>query len=142
MRLQEMGVDNYMIAPSVVAIMGQRLAPRICEKCKESYHPSESVLRRYFEDDTLPEDILFHRGRGCTHCNQTGFRGRVSFHELLVVNRELRAKIASHADLEDITQTARKVGYRPLRYDGLKKVLLGLTTIEEIEKATPIEYIS
>lgn len=141
-RLQEMGVENYMIAPSVVAVVGQRLAPRICEKCKESYRPEAATLRRFFVDDPLPDDVLFYRGRGCPHCNHTGFHGRVSFHELLVVNRELRAKIANRADLEDITATARKVGYRPLRYDGLKKVLLGLTTIEEIEAATPIEYVS
>ena len=141
-RLQEMGVDSYMIAPSVLACVGQRLAPRICEKCKESYTPTEEILRKYFDDVELPNDVKFHRGRGCTHCNHTGFKGRVSFHELLVVNRELRGKIAGHATLEDITNSARKVGYRPLRHDGLKKVLLGLTTIDEIVKATPIEYVS
>lgn len=86
--------------------------------------------------------MQFYRGRGCAHCDNTGFRGRISFHELLVVNRELRSKIADHAPLEDITASARKVGYRPLRHDGLKKVLLGLTTIDEIIKATPVEYVS
>ncbi|WP_221032810.1 GspE/PulE family protein [Actomonas aquatica] len=141
-RLQEMGVDNYLIAPSVLAVAGQRLVPRICERCKESYEPEEAVLRRYFDDEELPEKVLFHRGRGCPHCDHTGFKGRVAFHELLVVNRELRGLIANRANLEDITQAARKVGYRPLRYDGLKKVLLGLTTIEEVEAATPLEYVS
>jgi type IV pilus assembly protein PilB len=141
-RLQEMGVENYMIAPSVLACVGQRLAPRICEKCKESYSPTEETLRRYFDDESLPPYVQFYRGRGCAHCDNTGFRGRISFHELLVVNRELRSKIADHAPLEDITASARKVGYRPLRHDGLKKVLLGLTTIDEIIKATPVEYVS
>ncbi len=141
-RLQEIGVDNYLIAPSVVAVMGQRLVPRICEKCKESYEPSEEVLRRYFSDEAFPEKVLFHRGVGCKHCDHTGFHGRISFHELLVVNREIRGLIANRANLEEVTDAARKVGYRPLRYDGLKKVLLGLTTIEEVEAATPIEYVS
>lgn len=141
-RLQEMGVENYMIAPSVLACVGQRLAPRICEKCKESYSPTEETLRRFFDDGNLPQDVKFYRGRGCAHCENTGFRGRISFHELLVVNRELRSQIADHAPLENITASARKVGYRPLRHDGLKKVLLGLTTIDEIVKATPVEYVS
>lgn len=138
-RLQEIGVDPYMIAPSVKAVLGQRLAARICEHCKQPYHPSEEVLRRYFNDEDLP-DVTFYRGKGCRVCNHTGYRGRVAFHELFLINRTMRAKISGGCDLLELTDMARRIGYRPLRYDGLKKVLLGLTTIEEIEAQTPVEF--
>jgi type IV pilus assembly protein PilB len=138
-RLMEIGVDPYIIAPSVIGVLGQRLVPRICEHCKESYRPAEELLRRYFNDDDMPP-VSFYRGRGCHVCNGTGFKGRVGFHELFVVNREIRAMIVARANPKDILSEARKIGYRPLRYDGLKKALLGLTTIEEIEAQTPVEF--
>ncbi|MEI6107624.1 MAG: ATPase, T2SS/T4P/T4SS family, partial [Opitutae bacterium] len=137
-RLEEMGVDPYMVAPSVVAVLGQRLAARICENCKEAYSPAEEVLRRYFDDPKLP-DVTFYRGRGCHVCNKTGYKGRVSFHELFLVSRAMRAKITAGTNLVELTELAARIGYRPLRYDGLKKVLLGLTTIDEIEAQTPVE---
>jgi type II secretory ATPase GspE/PulE/Tfp pilus assembly ATPase PilB-like protein len=138
-RLTEMGVDPYLISPTVQAVLSQRLARRICERCKESYQPTEEVLRKYFDDEKLPP-VTFCRGRGCAACNQTGFKGRVAFHELLIVNRGLRAAIAARAGQTEINALATRLGYQPLRYDGLKKVLLGLTTIEEIEAQTPVEF--
>lgn len=138
-RLQEIGVASYMVAPSVVAVLGQRLAARTCENCKEPYKASEDVLRRYFNDEQLPE-VTFYRGRGCRVCNHTGYRGRVAFHELFLINRAMRAKISEGANLQELTELAARIGFRPLRYDGLKKVLLGLTTIDEIEAQTPVEF--
>jgi type II secretory ATPase GspE/PulE/Tfp pilus assembly ATPase PilB-like protein len=140
-RLEDIGVDHYMIAPSVIGVLAQRLAARICESCKEAYTPTEAVLRRYFDDEVLPE-ITFFRGHGCPACEGTGYKGRIAFHELFLVNQEVRAKISEHASQRDIIEAASKVGYRPLRYDGLKKVLLGLTTIEEIEANTATEFAS
>lgn len=137
-RLGEMGVDPFMVAPTVTAVLSQRLAPRICENCKEPYHPSEEVLRRYFNDDEFPE-VTFYRGRGCQVCNHTGFKGRIAFHELLLVNRRVRTLIGKRASQTELAEAAARIGYRPLRYDGLVKVLLGLTTIEEIEAQTPVE---
>ena len=141
-RLEEMGVDHYIIAPSVVASVGQRLAARICENCKEPYKPSIDVLRRYFEfgDDEKPE-VVFYRGRGCNACNHTGYKGRVSFHEIFVVNADVREKISAQATQQELIASARKTGYQALRYDGLKKVLLGLTTIEQVESQTQIEFV-
>jgi len=138
-RLQEMGVDPYLVAPSVVAVLGQRLAARNCENCKEPYRPSEEVLRRYFNDEKLPE-VDFYRGRGCHVCNHTGYKGRVAFHELVLVTQEMRAAIASGQRSAELPALAARAGYRPLRYDGLKKVLLGLTTIEEVEAQTPVVF--
>jgi type II secretory ATPase GspE/PulE/Tfp pilus assembly ATPase PilB-like protein len=131
-RLMEMGVEPYMVAPSVIGVLAQRLAARICEKCKEAYYPPRELLLKYFTEEGL-EEVPFFRGRGCAHCRHTGYRGRVAFHELVVITEEIRQMISDRRSVQEITRAAFKGGYRPLRYDGLNKVLLGLTTIEEIE---------
>ncbi|MBX3749788.1 MAG: type II/IV secretion system protein [Opitutaceae bacterium] len=140
-RLVEIGVAPYMVAPSVIGVLAQRLAARICEKCKEAYTPSRDVLLRYFQEEGLT-DVPFYRGRGCPHCRGTGYHGRVAFHELVLVTDEMRQLISEGRSAQEITRAAARVGYRPLRYDGLKKVLLGLTTIEEIEQNTSFEWAS
>lgn len=138
-RLIEIGVEPYMVAPSVIGVLAQRLAARICENCKEAYYPSRDVLRRYFDDEGLT-DVPFYRGRGCTACRGTGYKGRVAFHELVLITEEIRSLISEGRSAQEITRAAAKVGYRPLRYDGLKKVLLGLTTIDEIDQNTSFEW--
>jgi type IV pilus assembly protein PilB len=142
LRLTEIGVEPYMVAPSVIGVLGQRLAGRICESCKRAYFPGPEVLQKYFRD--IPEDagIVFSQGVGCPNCRQTGYSGRVAFHELLVVDDGLRQLILKQASQQELRQHAMGIGYRSLRYDGLKKLLLGLTTIEEIEKHTVLEWDS
>jgi len=132
-RLMEIGVEPYMVAPSITAVLSQRLAARICDKCKESYFPPRDVLLKYFTAETIT-DIPFYRGRGCAHCRHTGYRGRVAFHELVIITEDIRQMISERRSVQEITRAAFKGGYRPIRYDGLNKVLLGLTTIEEIEE--------
>jgi type IV pilus assembly protein PilB len=140
-RLMEIGVEPYMVAPSVIGVLAQRLAARICEKCKEAYYPSREVLARYFEDEGLSE-VPFYRGRGCNHCRGTGYKGRIAFHELVLITEEIRQLISEGKSAQEITRAAGRVGYRSLRYDGMRKVLLGLTTIEEIEQNTSFEWAS
>lgn len=138
-RLIEIGVEPYMVAPSVIGVLAQRLAARICENCKEPYFPSREVLQKYFKDEGLT-DVPFYKGRGCGACRGTGYKGRVAFHELVLITEEIRTLISHRASVQEITAAAAKVGYKPMRYDGLKKVLLGLTTIEEIEANTSFEW--
>ena len=138
-RLMEIGVEPYMVAPSVIGVLAQRLAARICDKCKEAYYPPREVLLKYFEEEGLTE-VPFYRGRGCPHCRRTGYRGRVAFHELVLITEEIRQLISEGKSAQEITRAAGKVGYKTLRYDGFRKVLLGLTTIEEIEQNTSFEY--
>jgi type IV pilus assembly protein PilB len=138
-RLIEIGVEPYMVAPSVIGVLAQRLAARICESCKEAYTPTREVLLRYFQEEGL-EEVSFYRGRGCPACRGTGYKGRVAFHELVLITEEIRAMISEGRSVQDITKAAAKVGFKPLRYDGLKKVLLGLTTIDEIEQNTSFEW--
>ena len=140
-RLMEIGVEPYMVAPSVIGVLAQRLAARICERCKEAYYPTRDVLARYFEDEGLT-DVPFYRGRGCNHCRGTGYKGRIAFHELVLITEEIRQLISEGKSAQEITRAAGRVGYRSLRYDGMRKVLLGLTTIEEIEQNTSFEWAS
>jgi type II secretory ATPase GspE/PulE/Tfp pilus assembly ATPase PilB-like protein len=140
-RLMEIGVEPYMVAPSVIGVLAQRLAARICDRCKEAYYPPREVLLKYFLEEGLTE-VPFYRGRGCPHCRGTGYKGRIAFHELVLVTEEIRQLISEGRSAQEITRAAARVGYRPLRYDGLRKVLLGLTTIEEIEQNTSFEWAS
>ncbi len=140
-RLMEIGVEPYMVAPSVIGVLAQRLAARICERCKEAYYPPREVLARYFEEEGLSE-VPFYRGKGCNHCRGTGYKGRIAFHELVLITEEIRQLISEGKSAQEITRAAGRVGYRSLRYDGMRKVLLGLTTIEEIEQNTSFEWAS
>ena len=78
--------------------------------------------------------------RGCPACRHTGYKGRVAFHELVLITEEIRTMISEGRSVQEISRAAAKVGYKPLRYDGLKKVLLGLTTIDEIDQNTSFEW--
>ena len=138
-RLLEIGVAPYMVAPSIIGVLAQRLAARICDNCKEPYYPSRELLMKYFKQEGLTE-VPFFRGRGCRACRGTGYKGRVAFHELVLITDEIRTLITTGASVQQITAAAAKVGFKPLRYDGLKKVLLGLTTIEEVEANTSFEW--
>ncbi len=138
-RLIEIGVEPYMVAPSVIGVLAQRLSARICENCKEAYTPTRETLAKYFKEDGLT-DVKFYRGKGCQKCRGTGYKGRVAIHELVLITEEIRALISEGRSVQEITRAAAKVGYKPLRYDGLKKVLLGLTTIDEIEQNTSFEW--
>jgi type II secretory ATPase GspE/PulE/Tfp pilus assembly ATPase PilB-like protein len=137
-RLMEIGVEPYMVAPSVIGVLSQRLAARICDKCKEAYYPPRETLLKYFKTEGLT-DVPFFRGRGCPHCRGTGYRGRVAFHELVIITEEIRQMISDRRSVQEISRAANKVGYRPLRYDGLNKVLIGLTTIEEVEENSSLD---
>jgi type IV pilus assembly protein PilB len=131
-RLLQLGVDGYLLGPSLLGVMAQRLVQRICATCRTPYQPTREQLERHFEFAGDPE-VSFFRGAGCKDCRGTGFRGRVGIHELVVPNEEMRALLIESAPLTRIAEAARRAGFRSLRYDGLKKVLRGLTTIEEIE---------
>ncbi len=142
-RLIELGIEPYMVAPSILAVVAQRLAARICDSCKRAYTPDPEVLHRFFDDiDPAVDSPVFYEGRGCAHCRNTGYHGRIAFHEMALVTQEMRSLISASASDEQLARAAQKVGYRPLRYDGLKKVLLGYTTVEELESHASFDWMS
>jgi type IV pilus assembly protein PilB len=134
-RLIELGVEPYLVAPTVVGVLSQRLVRRICPACKESYTATPEELAPYF---TNPEaaPVTLYRGRGCAHCHGTGFYGRVGVHEMLEVSEGMRDLILTRATPAQMKAEAVNTGFRAMRYDGLKKALLGWTTLEEVERNT------
>jgi type IV pilus assembly protein PilB len=131
-RLLQLGVPGHLLGPSLVAVLAQRLVLRICPACRVAYKPTADVLDRHFDYDP-DQEVQFFRGAGCKECRETGFKGRVGIHELVVPNEEVRALLIENAPLTKIADAASRAGFRSMRYDGLKKVLRGLTTIEQVE---------
>ena len=140
-RLIELGIEPYMVAPSILAVMAQRLAARICVNCKQAYMPERDVFDRYFNDCESAHLPFLYHGVGCGHCRQTGYFGRIAFHELALITEEMRTLISANSTDHQLGVAARRAGYRPLRYDALKKALLGFTTLEEVESKTATEWI-
>lgn len=135
-RFQEMGTPPHMVAPALLGIVAQRLARQICVHCSEPYSPDESE-RALLPPGETREQVQLFRGHGCPHCANTGYFGRVGIHEAVLVSSEVRELILENASVSRIARTARGQGYRSMRHDGLKKALMGLTTLSEIRRVTP-----
>ena len=135
MRLVEMGVEPFLVTSALDAVVAQRLARKLCDKCKEPYQPSEAELvSASWAMDTLVGDEwpTLHRAVGCSSCGRTGYRGRFGVHEVLVLNEELERAIIEHRSSDDIAKIARMHGMLTLRQDGLRKAAMGKTSLEEI----------
>lgn len=126
-RLTDMGVENYLIVSSVVAVLAQRLVRVICPQCRREDKP---VLT------PLGETIQSFRGAGCEQCFGTGYKGRVGIFELMELNEELRRLIMQNQDASVLTEAARRGGMRTLREDGWLKVAAGVTTADEVVRVT------
>ena len=131
-RLVDMGVEPFLIASSLSAVVAQRLVREICPHCKEPFEPDASTL----EDLGLPKDQVFWKGKGCATCLQSGYRGRTGIFELLVLNEEIRHLLTSGADSITIKEAAVRKGMSSLFEDGLIKVRTGITTLNEVMRVT------
>lgn len=135
-RLLEMGVERFIVAPAIIGVLGQRLVRRLCEYCKTEYQPDPDELRQYFhwkEGTAMP---TLYKGAGCEHCGKTGYTGRVGIHEFLRVTPQIREAILGERDNDEIMSIAVQQGFHNMRYDGFKKALRGLTSLEEVVRAT------
>jgi type IV pilus assembly protein PilB len=134
-RLTEMGIDPFLVGSAVDVVLAQRLARRLCSRCKEPYQPTAAELHvaGLVADESAPVPTLYRPG-GCAHCAKTGYRGRLAVHEVMPVTEEIERLIVDRAATEEINRTARAQGMHTLREDGLAKVLLGETTLEEIAR--------
>jgi len=135
-RLMEMGVERYIVAPSIIGVLGQRLVRRLCEYCKAEHHPEPDELRQYFYWRDGAELPAFYRATGCEHCGGTGYTGRIAIHEFLKVTPQLREAILHERSYDEVLAIAMRQGFHNLRYDGFKKALRGLTALEEVIHAT------
>ncbi|WHZ15106.1 MAG: Type IV fimbrial assembly, ATPase PilB [Nitrospira sp.] len=130
-RLIDMGIEPFLVASSVVAIVAQRLVRLVCTHCRKPYRPTREELMKLgvdHGDDVGP----FYRRSGCRECNHTGYRGRTGIYEFLLVDDEIRRLIVSKADSNVIHQAAMKKGMKTLKQEGASKVLQGLTATEEV----------
>ncbi|MHB9132111.1 MAG: type II secretion system ATPase GspE [Armatimonadota bacterium] len=148
-RLLEMGVEPYLVASSVEAVIAQRLVRVICPNCKEVRKDTDEVFSRLEGSGfDLSRVHKLYRGRGCDQCKQSGYKGRTGIYELLVMDKALRPMVLQHAPASVIRDSARQRGMHLLRDDGWAKVLSGITTVEEVVRVTrqddiePIEDVA
>ena len=129
-RLEDMGVETYLVANSLVGLVAQRLVRKVCPHCARQMETTEQ--ERLF----LGEDVrVVTRGTGCTKCNNTGYKGRIAVHEILAINNDIRRMIINHTTIEEINRYAREVQHmRTLKESGLILVKEGKTTPEELLK--------
>jgi type II secretory ATPase GspE/PulE/Tfp pilus assembly ATPase PilB-like protein len=130
-RLIDMGVEPFLLASSLEAILGQRLIRQVCPHCREAYEPDKALFRNLNGSVRIPEDTTFYHGRGCTHCNQTGMSGRRGIFELLRITSGVRALISECPTTDQILKAAPS-DHIDMVHNGLEKVLQGQTTLEEI----------
>ena len=130
-RLLEMKVEPYILSSSILGVLAQRLVRTICPDCKEAYEPPQQILKS-LGLRTVPSNLKLYRGKGCQKCRNTGYRGRVGIFELMLVTERMRQMILDRVTAADIEIESRKSGMRTLREDGIRKALLGITTLEEI----------
>lgn len=132
-RLLDMGIEPFLVTSTVIAILAQRLVRKICQKCKEPYTPEIELLNRV----GIKQGVQFYKGKGCKFCNGTGYKGRIGLFELLIPDSNMSKLVFQRLPAEQIKQYCLKKGdFDTLRRDGLRKVLDGLTTIDQVLGAT------
>lgn len=132
-RLTEMGIEPFLVGSALECVLAQRLARRLCSKCKEPYQPtSEELLSAGFPWIPGEELPTLHRAAGCSTCAKTGYKGRLALHEVMAVTEEIERLAVARASAADIAEEARRQGMHRLRDDGMSKVRDGVTSVEEI----------
>lgn len=136
-RMQEMGVEPFLLASAAVGVIAQRLVRKICDRCKEEYKPGVHLLRRLGMNPD--KEYTFYRGKGCVACKGTGYRGRQGIYEILKVDDKIKEMVIANSSEDKIKMFAVKNGMRTLKHDGILNVLQGKTTIEEVMRVTNID---
>ena len=135
-RLIDLGIKPFLVSTALRATMAQRLVRRICARCKEPYTPDMRGLRTLGFDPDAIAGLRLEHGKGCPYCGNTGFRGRMGIFEIFVVNEEIQRMIYESTTAHVLRKRGRELGMRTMRDDGIRKVLAGQTTIEEVVSST------
>jgi type IV pilus assembly protein PilB len=135
-RLIDMGIEPFLINSALVGVFSQRLVRKICTNCKTSYDPTDDDLKLLGIDREAIGDNKFYYGKGCSECNETGYRGRKAICELLVINNEVKEVISTNPPTSAIKEKACEFGMRTIREDGIRSVLSGETTVDEVARYT------
>lgn len=133
-RLIDMGVQPFLVASSVMAVMAQRLCRVVCPKCKEPYRPDASEIAQFSLTPDQVANSTFMRGKGCNHCQHTGYRGRLAVYEMMTMNSKLREMTFNREPSQNIRRQARLMGMKSLAEDGTEKALRGVTTLLEVAR--------
>ena len=133
-RLLDMGVEDYLLTSTVNGIVAQRLVRRLCPHCREPYAPLPELLAQL--GLRRPRTSRFWRPTGCPKCNGTGYFGRISINEVLMLSDAIRRQILQHAEATELQRAALAAGMRPMFQDGIAKAAAGVTTIEEVLRVT------
>jgi type IV pilus assembly protein PilB len=134
-RLTEMDVETFLVASAIDAVVAQRLARKLCERCKEAYRPEEAELSAAgFPEWLWPEIDTLFRAAGCAACSNTGYRGRIGLYEVMPMSEEIERLTVERASSDAIKAVAVQQGMIPLRDDGLEKTRMGITSIEEVAR--------
>jgi type IV pilus assembly protein PilB len=139
LRLLDLGVESFLLCATVEAIVAQRLVRRICVKCKEEFVPTDEQLMELQLERADVEGRTLFRGRGCEHCNHSGYRGRQAIFEILQFDDQLRDLVMGGGSINVLRDNARQQGMRTLRETGLLAIYEGQTTIDEVVRETIIE---
>ncbi|MDP9331362.1 MAG: Flp pilus assembly complex ATPase component TadA [Actinomycetota bacterium] len=134
-RLTEMDVETFLVASAIDAVVAQRLARKLCERCKEAYQPTEGELRLAGYPEWLFAEIqTLYRPAGCSACSNTGYRGRIGMYEVMQMSEEIERLTVERASADQIKAVAISQGMMTLRDDGLEKTRMGITSIEEVAR--------
>jgi len=139
-RLLDMGVEDYLLTSTVNGIIGQRLVRRLCLHCREPYVPLPEVVSELFPEpegrDRDGQALHLYRAKGCEVCSGTGYLGRLVIAEVLLMSDALRQAVLSHATATEIQRIAQAEGMATMYQDGMRKVLAGVTTLEDVLRVT------
>jgi type IV pilus assembly protein PilB len=131
-----MGVQPFLITSSLEGILAQRLVRRVCVHCKTLYDPTDAELDALGLSREGMPDVQFAYGKGCKECNDTGYRGRKGIYELFVLSPPIRDLVNDNQPASVLSQRAKQEGMRSLREDGIRSIIDGITTVEEVVKYT------
>ncbi len=135
-RLIDMGIEPFLVASSVIAVVSQRLVRIVCPRCKVAYTPQEDALKRLRLPIEMDGGFTYNKGVGCESCARSGYKGRIGVYELMEISDRIRELIMAKASSAEIRSHARKEGMLTLQEDAVQKVRQGLTTIEEVVRVT------
>ena len=133
-RLVDLGLEPFMVATSLIGVVSMRLVRLLCPRCKESYEVNASNLNRLGVREIAEGTVTLSRGRGCSHCRETGYHGRTGVFEVLEVNDSMRTLVTANSPDSGIRSAAVESGMRSIGEDGLQKVLSGVTTLDEVTR--------
>jgi type IV pilus assembly protein PilB len=141
-RLVDIGIQPFLVASSVLAIMAQRLVRKVCPKCKVRYEPPAHVLAGLGLRPEIAKKGNFMKGKGCNHCNKKGYRGRMGIYELMTMTQQVREMAFKGESTLNVRKMARKQGMRTLFEDGMVKAIKGMTTIDEVLRITQKDVLA